>query len=357
MKNTKPDFNGQVLFIGIDVHLKNWVIAVICNQILIKKISIDPKVEEILSFLRRHYPGAEFYSAYEAGFSGYWIHRELLAAGIINIVVNAADIPTTDKQKSRKTDKVDAVKIARELSKGSLTPLYVPTEEQDAFRIMVRRRFQLVKDKTRVMNQIKSLLYYNGIKLPEKNEMTHWSNLFIKYISELPIKNEFTRIALDQMLEQLRHDRQELASLLKKIRKSVKQNPRASKIVALLDSVPGVGFILAVVIYSELMDIRRFKRFDYLNSYVGLAPDSHSSGETERISGLTRRQKIILRSMLIEASWVALRKDEALSAKYSKLLSRGKGPQKAIIMIARKLLSRIMHVWQKEENYVLSVVE
>jgi len=222
---------------------------------------------------------------------------------------------------------------------------------------MIRRRFQLVKEKTRAMNQIKSLLYYNGIKLPKKSEMNHWSNLFIKYISELPIQQEFTKVALDQLLLQLRHDRQELVSLLKKIRKAVRQDPRANKIITLLDTVPGVGFILAVVIYSELMDINRFRRFDYLNSFVGLTPDSHSSGDTERISGLTRRQKTLLRSMLIEASWSALRKDEALSSRYSKLLSRGKGPQKAIIMIAKKLLSRIMHVWQTEEKYVLATVE
>jgi transposase len=357
MKNTKPDFSGQILYIGIDVHLKNWVIAIICNQILIKKCSIKPSVEEFVSFLNNHYPGAQYRSAYEAGFCGFWIHRALKSFQINNIVVNAADIPTTNKQKSRKTDRVDASKIARELSKGSLTALYIPTVEDEAFRILVRRRYQIVKEKTRIKNQIKSLLYYNGINLPEKDEITHWSNSFIKYIAELPIRKELTKITLDQMLEQLRYYREQLTAILRQIRNSVKEDPRALRIISLLDSVPGVGFILAVIIYSELMDISRFRRFDHLCSYVGLAPDTDSSGLTEKIKGLTRRQKTILRSMLIEASWCAIRKDDALLKKYSALVSKGKKSQKAIIIIAKKLLSRIMHVWQKEENYILALVE
>lgn len=104
------------------------------------------------------------------------------------------------------------------------------------------------------------------------------------------------------------------------------------------------------------MGIRRFKRFDQISSYVGLVPAVHSSGDKESILGLSNRHSRYLRNMLIESAWTAVRKDPALRKKYNELCKR-MYKQKAIIRIAKKLLSRIVFVWKNEREYSTSVVK
>jgi len=131
-----------------------------------------------------------------------------------------------------------------------------------------------------------------------------------------------------------------LVEVLKLIRKSVKQNKKAQKIVTHLLTVSGVGFVIAVTLYTEIMDINRFRRFDELSSYVGLATSTHSSGEKERVIGMSQRQNVHLRNLLIKSAWVAVRKDPTITMAFEKLTKRIK-KQEAIIRIAKKLLSRI----------------
>jgi len=130
----------------------------------------------------------------------------------------------------------------------------------------------------------------------------------------------------------------------------------AQKIVNHLLTIPGVGFVTAATLYTEIMNINRFRRFDELSSYVGLVPSTHSSGEKERVTGMGQRQNVHLRNILIESAWVAVRKDPAMTMVFGKLSKRMK-KQEAIVRIAKKLLSRIMHVWKQQEDYVLAVVE
>ena len=93
MKDKKLNFNGQNIFIGIDLHKLRWIISIIFQGMLIKKLSIDPDPEILNDYLRKHYPGTNYYSVYEVGFSRYWTDRELHKLGINNIIVNPADTP------------------------------------------------------------------------------------------------------------------------------------------------------------------------------------------------------------------------------------------------------------------------
>ena len=103
MKNNIIEFIGQHLFIGIDVHKKSWTISIILQGVLIKKYSMNPYPEELVKSLKKNYPpGAKYHTVYEAGFCGYWVDRKLKEAGINNIIVNPADVPTTHKEKKKK---------------------------------------------------------------------------------------------------------------------------------------------------------------------------------------------------------------------------------------------------------------
>jgi len=113
MKNTKVSFSGQDLYIGIDVHKNNWSVTIIFMGIIIKTFSMNPDPKELMKYLQRKYPGGIYHTVYEAGFCGFWIDRTLREAGINNIVVNPADVPTSNKEKRRKTDKIDSKKLAK----------------------------------------------------------------------------------------------------------------------------------------------------------------------------------------------------------------------------------------------------
>ncbi|MEP6512706.1 MAG: IS110 family transposase [Parafilimonas sp.] len=120
-------------------------------------------------------------------------------------------------------------------------------------------------------------------------------------------------------------------------------------------SIPAIGEINAAVMLFELQDVSRFKRFDNLCSYVGLVPNTDDSGETKKSKGITNRTNHYLRTALVESSWSVVRRDPALLMKY-KTYCRKMEKNKAIIRIAKHLLSRINYVLKNKKEYVIGVV-
>ncbi|SFL60764.1 Transposase [Porphyromonadaceae bacterium KH3CP3RA] len=142
--------------------------AVLSEHSVLKRFRQDPSPESLHKFLTTHYPGSDYYSVYEAGFSGFWIHERLVCLGINNIVVNPADVPTMSKEKIHKTDSVDCGKLARELRSGTLEGIHVPGARTLEMRSLIRLRNRIVKDTTREKNRIKSFLRFHGIDIPEE---------------------------------------------------------------------------------------------------------------------------------------------------------------------------------------------
>ena len=356
MKNKQTNFTGQRVYVGLDVHKASWKAAIILNGILVKRFSMNPSPKELKKYLENHYPGGDYYTVYEAGFSGFWTDRELRLLGIKNIVVNPADVPTKSKERRNKTDRIDAKKLARELSVGHLEGIYVPEEQSESLRTLVRLRRQLVTDQTRMKNRIKSLLMFLGEKVPEDVDERRWSNKYIHSLRNLTMKYPESKMTLEELLNGLSSIRNQIAKIIKHLKKYVSEDPKADKIIEILTSVPGIGFTLAIILYSEIIDMHRFKKLDELAAYVGLSPAIYSSGEKEINLGLSKQKNKYIRNYLIESTWVAIRKDEALQMAYGKLCRRMDG-RKAIIRIAKKLLNRIRYVWINEQPYVLTVVE
>ena len=147
-QNNSLDFTGTDLFIGIDTHKKSWVLTIRTKEIALNTFSMNPSPKLLAQHLNKNYPNARYFSVYEAGFCGFWIHRELIQLGIKNMVTNPADVPTKNKERRRKTDKVDSRKLARELSKNNLDAIYIPTKEQQALKALARRKHQIIKRKT-----------------------------------------------------------------------------------------------------------------------------------------------------------------------------------------------------------------
>ncbi|MGE5401325.1 MAG: IS110 family transposase [Ignavibacteriales bacterium] len=345
----KASYKGEKIYVGLDVHKKSWKVAIWLRDDIVEVFSQNSDPEILLRHLKRFYAQAEYYSAYEAGFCSFWVHRALRTLGIRNIVVNAADIPTKDKERQNKTDPVDARKLARELSKGNLEAIHVPSEESQGERTLLRTRSQFTSKMTRCKNQIKGLLNQYGIKVPEGDEgmEQNWSGRYIDYLGHLEFKNKCVRLSLDMLLEELQSLRSIILKMNREIRK-LSRNEKYGKISESLHSIRGISTTSGMMIATELDEIRRFRDLDGLSKYVGLVPSEHSSGEREKKGSLSKRKNNHLRKILIEISWVAVRYDGTLKSMFLKYQNR-MNKKKAIIKIARHVLSRIMYVLRTGE--------
>jgi transposase len=350
-KVTKLDYSGINIYTGIDTHLKNWKITIMTDDLTLNTLSVDPNAHTVGNYLRKHFPNGNYYSAYEAGFCGYNPHRALIKEGIQNIIVNPADIPTTDKERKQKEDSRDSRKIARSLRNSELVPIYVPSQAMEELKNYIRHRKTLVKDINRNKCRIKSFLYLNGITIPPELDSAsrYWSSNFSTWLENIRLTTAFGHKIIPNTLGIVNQLRSTLLAVNRELRQIAKREEFAES-VRFLISIPGIGLTSALTILSEIVTISRFKNLDQLCSFVGLVPTTNSSSEQERVGNITPRSNKILRSVLIESAWIAIRHDPALRLAYTKLCTRMKS-NKAIIRIAKKLLSRIKYVLKNQTEY------
>jgi transposase len=351
----KADFTGKIFYVGIDVHLKSWDISIFFDGQYLRSFHQPPDASKLIATLRRDYPCATFCCAYEAGFSGFGLQRQLTEAGFSCIVVNPADVPQTDKGRKIKNDRSDSKRIASALQAGQLQAIYVPDRTTESNRRLVRYRQQLLRDLQRNKVRVKSFLYQLNITLPPPYHQNNWSNKFIAWLQELRFENELDRHTLNKMLEQIEGQRREVLLITKKIQELIISSSYIDT-ASLLLSVPGIGPLTAATLLVEIADIKRFSTFAQLNSFVGFCPGEHSSGEKERKGKIISRHHKTLRYLLIEAAWTAIKKDPALLLSYSELKKKMTG-KRAITRIARKLLNRIYHVWMKKQEYEKGILK
>jgi transposase len=348
------DFTGQTIFIGLDVHSQSWSVTLQSEEFELKTYSQPPKPSVLINYLKDNYPGASYKAVYEAGFCGFNIQRELALQGVACEIIHPADVPTSDKEKRQKTDKVDSRKLAKMLKNKDMEAIYIPSIVQQEERNLLRVRQKIVRDKTRVKNRIKSYLKFQGLDV-DGFDGRQWSKKVVEVLKRATFSTDVGTFAFRAYIDELVYLDQQEDKLESQI-KQLSQSERYKENVALLRSVPSIGLISAMTFLTEIGDIHRFETFDDLCSFFGLIPNCHSSGEIERIGHITHRGNQYLKSILIECAWVAVRKDPALLQSYKELLPR-MDSNKAIIRIARKLLSRIRHVLIKKEIYQKGIVK
>jgi transposase len=336
------------LFIGLDVHKNSWSVSIRSKQIELKTFSQPPSTEALCHFLNKEFPEFEYYSCYEAGFSGFWIHRELESQGIHNIVINPTDIPGTDKEKKRKSDKVDCRKISRGLSNGDLMGIYIPDNSLHEERILVRGRQGLLSDIKRIKNRIKSLLHLLGYSIPEQYDSSYWGKGFRLWLHD----QSFYTIQGHEYLGILLGELETIESYKREIDKQIVSlsNGKYQKEVSRLRTIPGIGLLGAITLLTEIGDIHRFSNNEQLHSFVGLIPNVYSSGEKEIVGSITSRHNHYLRPIVIQCAWRAAKTDYRLFADYNQLCKRMKA-NKAIIRIAKKLLNRVSFVLKNNREY------
>ena len=278
--------------------------------------------------------------------------------GINNIVVNPADVPTSQKEQLQKDDPTDSRKLARSLRANELKAIYIPDPATLEDRSLVRMRATLVKDMTRFKQRIKSFLYFYGISYPPQFEKSgsHWSNRFMAWLNEgVSLEHDTGMQTLKILVQEAEQQRKLLMEVLITIR-MLSRREKYKRDIALLRTIPGIGLITAISFLVEIENIERFENTDHLAGFIGLVPNYHSSGEKSNNGEMTFRGQKTLKKLLIESSWIAVRYDPALMMSYHSYVKRME-PNKAIVRIARKLLNRLYYVLKNEMEYVSGVVK
>ena len=344
MNNEVVSFAGKRVYIGLDVHRSFFVASCLCEGEVVKRCRIPSQSKAVISLIEKNFPESEVKTCYETGYSGFWLHRDLEAAGISNIVVHAAGIEVAANDRV-KTDKRDSLKLARQLFSGQLRGIRVPSTEEEYRRLLTRTREQLMKAKRRTQVQIRMKLHQFGL-FPGHIQRA----ITLRDIEAL--LESLEEGELKYSIECLRSQWEHLVEEVKALDKHLLAQGQSDRLEEAYRSVPGIGKLGARVLSNELGDMRQFPSVRALYSFTGLTPGEYSSGGSIHRGHISRQGSARLRYVLVEAAWKALRKDRVLRESFERIAARA-GKKRAIVAVARKLAGKIRAVIRDQTKYVV----
>jgi transposase len=345
-----------VRFVGLDVHADSIAIA-IAEPGRGEPSGLATIPNDTMMLIKRLRKLGRVKCCYEAGPTGYGLYRDLCKAGFECMVVAPSLVPTRAGDRV-KTDRRDAVKLARFLRSGDLTEVEVPDEATEAIRDLERAREDAKRAELAARHQLGKFLLRNGRRSPVR---TAWSKKHLDWIRVQAFEHAAQQLVLDDYLKAVEDLGDRVERLTRSIVELVETWERRPLVKA-LQSLRGVNVIGAVVLAAELGDIVRFDTAPRLMGYLGLVPSEHSSGETRQQGPITKTGNGHARRVLVEAAWayrfrarrsralqarsrglseevqrIAWRAQVRLCSRYAKLTARGKNKNRTVIAIAREL--------------------
>ena len=352
-----------MLFVGLDVHKETIAVAHVSDVASLPPTYVgeigtrQADIDKMVRRLQSKAPDLSF--AYEAGPCGYVLYRYLTSKGLNCLVVAPSLIPKKSGDRV-KTDRRDAVQIARLLRSSDLTPVYVPSVQDEAIRDVCRAREDVVGSVIAAKYRLKSFLLRLGLHYTGR---ANWSQAHCRYLAKVVCPTPAQQIvfqesihSVDQLVERVARLDAELAQLL----------PcwRLYPVVEALQALRGVQLRVAVTVVAELGDMTRFDRPRQLGAFVGLNPSEYSSGPNRRQGGITKAGNGHARRALIEAAWayrhpakvtpqirkrleklpkpiqdIAWKAQVRLCKRFRRLIARGKHPNVAVTAVARELVA------------------
>ncbi len=350
MANIQDGFaKGKPVYVGIDVHKRDWVVSVLCQGEELYHATVVPDPAALIRLLKR-FEASEVHAVYEAGPTGYWLHDALVEAGFDSMVTPPSLVPRVGGRV--KTDRRDSRKLASMLAGGFLRRVHVLSPEERAHRQLLRTRNQIEHHRRQTQNQIKSLLLFHGKRAPATLK-ERWSEAHVDWMEGLSWGYPALKTSLEGMLTMYGNLTEQYKALTHEL-EFLALTEKYRERVALLTQIPGIGIFTAMAILIELQNIERFHRADQLASYLGLTPSQHSSGERIRMGHITRCGNYEVRTRLVESSWTLIRYDAGAKATYERIKHQTGSGRKAITAIARRLALRIRRVLLDKAPYRFS---
>jgi transposase len=326
-------FLVNAYYCGLDVH-KESTYATVINVFGEVQTQKKMKNEEILDFLEP-YPSLRV--AMEASTYIAPLHRQLKQKGIDITVSNPRKTKMIAESRT-KNDKVDSKVLAELLRLNALPESYMPPPDIAELREKVRRRAFLVRQVSKLKVKIRDVLAYEGIKPPTGYGL--FTRKGVDWLNGLGLDS------VDCYLRLMKPFQVEVLGMSRELRALA----RGDADVRLLETIPGIGYYIALLIKAEVGDIRRFKTGDHLASYGGLVPSSKSSGDVQRHGRITREGSSWLRWAMVEAAMVHVRYDTSVTRMYHRVAER-RGKKKALIGVGRELLVICYSVLKNQRPY------
>jgi transposase len=371
-------------FLGLDVHAETIAVAVAEADGEVRSLGIIPNREEaIRKMVKKLGPAEQLRACYEAGPTGYVLYWQLTALGVSCEVVAPSLVPVKAGDRV-KTDRRDASKLARSYRSGDLTPVWVPDQEHEALRDLVRAREAAKQDQLRARHRLSKLLLRHGRRAPAG--IKAWTHKHLQWVKE---HVHFEQAALEYTLwdywHEVEHVSERIRRLEQAITEAVKLVPsRMQEVIRGLQALRGIAQLSAVTIVAELGEISRFQAARQLMAYSGAVASEHSSGKHIQRGPITKTGNAHLRRIVIEAAWsyrhrpscgwalrqrqqglseevkeIAWKAQHRLHQRYRHLLGRGKDKPKVVTAIGRELLGFIwaiaVHVERKPNQATVAV--
>lgn len=351
----------KVKYIGLDVH-KNSISIGIANEKRDGDVryygQINNNMDELSKVFRKMIAqGFELKCVYEAGGCGYFLYRYLTHNGINCSVVAPSKIPRKSGDRL-KNDKRDCLNLARLHRAGELTSVYVPNEEDEALRDLVRARSDAQNAHKKAKQQLGAFLLRYQIFYTGKSK---WSKAYFNWLSTLSLPHPAQQITLQEYIDTVNTCSDRVERFTKQI-KILSEQSRLSELIKSLQTMRGISLITAATLAAELGDFQRFEHPGQVMAYIGLVPSEHSSGDKQRRGSITKTGNSHVRRALVESAQsyrLPARKSKAimqrqegvaqtvcdiawkaqlrLCGRYRRLITRGKKINVAKTAIAREL--------------------
>ena len=350
-----------ITYVGLDVHKKTISVALAEGGLRgeARFVGTIPNTAGVLTKLatRLSRKGAELRFCYEAGPCGYGVYRHLRALGHDCVVVAPSLIPRKPGDRV-KTDRRDALGLARLDRAGELTPVWVPDADHEAMRDLVRARAAAVRALRRARQQLTGFLLRHG----QVRQGRNWTLAHRRWLSTIGFDHPAQQIVLQDgihAVEDAGARRDRLTGQIEELLPRWSMAP----VVEALQAMRGVALIVAVTLVAEVGDLSRFDNPRQLMAYLGLVPSEHSSGQSRRRGGITKAGNGEARRVMVEAAWsyrmqarvsrarlgrmeglpkavrdIAWKAELRLCARYRRLTAAGKPANVVTAAIAREML-------------------
>jgi len=364
----------KVRFLGLDVHAETIAVAVAEADGEVRSLGVIPnRGESIRKLVKRLGPAEHLRACYEAGPTGYVLYWQLTELGVECVVIAPTLVPVKAGDRV-KTDRRDALKLARSHRAGDLTAVWVPDAASEALRDLVRAREAAKQDQLRARHRLSKFLLRTGQRATAG--VKAWTELYMAWVRQLRYEQwgqEATRL---DYLHEVEHMGARVKRLEEAITEAVKlASPQVQEVVRGLQALRGIAEISAVTIVAELGQIARFENARQLMGYSGVVPRENSSGQRQQRGGITKTGNAHLRRIAIEAAWsyrlkpavgpglrkrqkdvpesiqeIAWKAQLRLHKRYARLAAAGKDQRKIVTAVGRELLGFIWAIGVKVET-------
>ena len=362
-------------FLGLDVHAETIAVAVAEPNGEVRSLgTIANREDSIRKFIRKLGTPEQLRVCYEAGPTGFVLYWQLTQLGVDCAVVAPSLVPNKPGDRV-KTDRRDALKLARSHRSGDLTAVWVPDEASEALRDLVRQREAAKQDQLRARHRLTKFLLRTGQRPPLG--LKAWTERYMRWLGQVRYVQPGQEVTRLDCMNEVEHMSQRVKRLEEAIVEVVKQAPQAmQELIRGLQALRGVAHISAVTIAAELGNISsRFESARKLMGYSGVFPSEDSSGNRIRRGGITKAGNAHLRRIVVESAWcyrhlprvgarlrkrhagvpaeiieIAWKAQNRLHKRYSKLTMAGKDQRKVMTAIGRELLGFIWAIGVKTEQ-------